>query len=378
MSIVVLIGNGLSSGFDPRLTTKALTERVLERLGPDYVQALSDLAELASPDDVDHPLGVDRGNFEKLAGPVDRIAEAMTAIEALTSSSDAAVLAGLRTASSQLRSLYLRIVGSVLAEVDACCTDHSGDSARKDAWSKLNAFAGKLCALHDVERSAVFTTNYDSLLMSALLETGRTIYDGFAGGTLNIPLDRWSGTMALYHLHGSVAWVRDESGLIEKPKLEYVRAIDAIEQWAVGETADGWPSVVLGDLKTRQVARHPFTLFYGELRAELATARLAVIGGYSFGDTPLNRELASFLAKAEDRRLVVWSRRPDAARVLDRLQVQLLDVGAVIKPEQIEALSVELPGTEGVDTLIKRIGEGRPSRRPAVAAESASRSEPIS
>jgi hypothetical protein len=36
MSIVVLIGNGLSSGFDPRLTTNALTERVLERLGPDY------------------------------------------------------------------------------------------------------------------------------------------------------------------------------------------------------------------------------------------------------------------------------------------------------------------------------------------------------
>lgn len=375
MSVVVLLGNGLSCGFDPRLTTNALTQRVLERLGPEYTGALSDLAELASPDDVDHPLGVDRGNFEKLAGPVDRIAEAMTAIEALTSASDASVLAGLRTASSHLRLLYLRIVGSVLAEVDACCTDRDGDPGRKDAWARLNAFAAKLCALHDVERTAVFTTNYDSLLMSAMLETKRIIYDGFAGGALNIPLDRRSGTMGLYHLHGSVAWIRDAGGVIEKPRLEYVRAVNAVEQWAAGETTQGWPTVVLGDLKTRQVARHPFTLFYGELRAELAAARIAVVGGYSFGDTPLNRELASFLAKSEDRRLLVWSRRPHAGRVLDRLQVHLADTGVVINPEQIETLAVELPGTDGIDALIDRIGERRREHRPTVGGETTSSDE---
>lgn len=366
MSVVVLLGNGLSCGFDPRLTTKALTERVLQRLGPDYMEALADLAELASPDDVDHPLGVDRGNFERLAGPVDRIAEAMTAVESLTSASDASVLEGLRAASEHLRLLYLRIVGSVLAEVDACCIERDTEPERKDAWARLNAFAAGLCTLHDAERTVVFTTNYDSLLMSAMLGTGRMIYDGFAGGTLNIPLDRWSGTLALYNLHGSVAWIRDAGGVIEKPRLEYVRAVDAVEHWAAGETTEGWPSVVLGDLKTRQVARHPFTLFYGELRAELAAARFAVVGGYSFGDTPVNRELASFLAKSEERRLLVWSRQPNAAQIRDRLQVHLVDHGVVIKPDQIETLRVELPATAGIEALIERIGESQRARRQPV------------
>ena len=82
MTVTVLIGNGLSCGFDGRLATRDLTDRVLSRLGSEFTDALAGLAELASPDDVDRPLGVDRGNFEQLAGPVDRIAEAMTAIEA--------------------------------------------------------------------------------------------------------------------------------------------------------------------------------------------------------------------------------------------------------------------------------------------------------
>ena len=82
MTVTVLIGNGLSCGFDGRLATRDLTDRVLSRLGSEFTDALAGLAELASPDDVDRPLGVDRGNFEQLAGPVDRIAEAMTASEA--------------------------------------------------------------------------------------------------------------------------------------------------------------------------------------------------------------------------------------------------------------------------------------------------------
>jgi hypothetical protein len=47
MSVVLLFGNGLSCSFDSRLTTRAITDRVLQRLGPEYVDALDALAELA-------------------------------------------------------------------------------------------------------------------------------------------------------------------------------------------------------------------------------------------------------------------------------------------------------------------------------------------
>ena len=262
MSVVFLFGNGLSCGFDARLATSALTGRVLARLGPDYVEVLEDLAELASPEDVDRPLTVERGSFETLAGPVDRIADAMRCDPTLAGINR---LEGSQWSSrsyrAELRLHYLRIVGSVLAEVDACCTDKEADADRTAAWAKLNAFAAALCTLHLKVPTTFFTLNYDSLLMSALLETEQIIYDGFRYGGLNVPLARWGRTPALYHLHGSVAWVLDEDGAINKPSLKYVRAVEAVDEWALGQPTQGWPSVVLGDLKSRQVARFELPTF---------------------------------------------------------------------------------------------------------------------
>lgn len=363
MSIVFLFGNGLSVGFDPRFLTAALTERVLTRLGPTYGSALTDLASLASPDDVDRLLGSSRGNFELLASPVDRIAEAMTAIETLLASTNAKVLAGLRRATVELRLHYLRIVGSVLAEVDECCVVDAADEARLAWWKVMNDFADKLTALHAVNRTTIFTTNYDSLLMSALLNGNRTVYDGFAGGLLNVPLHRYAGTPALYHLHGSVAWMR-QAGDVTKPSLGYVRGVGAIQRWANGETTDGWPTVILGDLKSRQTARFPFNLFYEELRSSLATSSLAVVGGYSFGDRPVNAELAAFLARSLQNRLVVWEPTPNHGKVFDRLQVQLVDTGLTIEPEQVEVRATSLPDSDAVADLIADITRRRSRPRP--------------
>jgi hypothetical protein len=355
VSLVLVFGNGLSCGFDQRLATKALTDRVLARLGQEYVEALADLAELGSPEDADHPIGVDRGNFEHLAGPVDRIAEAMTAIQSLIASTDSPVLNDLRNASEALRLQYLRIVGAVLSEVDACCVDRDADENRKAAWALMNRFAAGLVALHKAESSTMFTTNYDSLLMSAMLETGEIVYDGFRYGTLNVPLDPWQNTPALYHFHGSVAWLRAVDGTVQKPKLEYVRAVGAVDEWAAGQPTEGWPSVVLGDLKSRQAARFPFALFYGELRYRLDKARLVVTGGYSFGDKPLNRELALYLASRPENRLLVWSRRPSHENVLKRLQVQLLHDSKTIGPDQVETEAITLPDPNAIDRLITRV-----------------------
>jgi len=60
------------------------------------------------------------------------------------------------------------------------------DDERQASWRAMNAFAAELIKLH----ATVFTLNYDSLLMSALLEQRAMVYDGFRFGTLNVPLDR--------------------------------------------------------------------------------------------------------------------------------------------------------------------------------------------
>jgi hypothetical protein len=50
----------------------------------------------------------------------------------------------------------------------------------------------------------------------------------------------------------------------------------------------GLPAVILGDLKTRYTEQYPFSVLYDELHRELSSESLVVVGGYSFGDRPLN------------------------------------------------------------------------------------------
>ena len=302
--MIFVFGNGLSIGFDSRLSTESITGRVVTSLGDSYAGVLRDLAELGTPEDPDTaPVGVVRGGFEQLAGPVDRLADALVAMQRLfTGSSTSPLLTGLREAADGLRQHYVRIVGTVLREVDACCITEAPDAERHASWQAMNAFAAELVRL----QATVFTLNYDSLLMSALLERGMA-YDGFRFGTLNVPLDRWSEPATLYHLHGSVAWHRGADGLVSKLRLEEVREQGLLDAWASGNVERGLPAVILGDLKTRYTEQYPFSVLYDELHRKLSHESLVVVGGYSFGDRPLNRALARFLSRDPRNRLVVWN-----------------------------------------------------------------------
>ena len=124
--MIFVFGNGLSVGFDSRLTTAAITERVVALLGDDYSDVLRDLAELGNPEDPDTaPVDVDRGGFEKLAGPVDRLADALLAVQRLfTGPGTTPLLGKLREAADGLRQHHVRIVGTVLREVDTCCVEN--------------------------------------------------------------------------------------------------------------------------------------------------------------------------------------------------------------------------------------------------------------
>lgn len=87
---------------------------------------------------------------------------------------DAGALRGIREASEELRHHYFSIVGTVLGEVDACCIEPEPDDERRDAWGRVNNFAAEIINWTGAaNRVTVFTLNYDSLLMSSMLEASQ-------------------------------------------------------------------------------------------------------------------------------------------------------------------------------------------------------------
>lgn len=92
--MLFVFGHGLLIGFDSRLATSAITERVIASLGGAYTDVLRDLAKLGAPEDADSaPLQVYRGGFEQLAGPVDRLADALMAVQRLFTGPDSRLMA---------------------------------------------------------------------------------------------------------------------------------------------------------------------------------------------------------------------------------------------------------------------------------------------
>ena len=356
---VFLFGNGISIGFHPDLTLDRITERVRRHLGGG-AQELATLAQLAYPDDVAGGVGVNRGNFETLAGPLDRLAAVMVAVDRLVRNQDLAVTRTLRQVSDELRRLYLRVVGNVLREIDRLCVDPNGGDERIDAWDRVNAFAEHLHERHEaVGPVTIFTVNYDSLLMSALLHTapnGRYVYDGFRGGQdLNEPLDRWQ-EIALYHLHGSLSWRLDGNGQVFKTEMDTIRRERVLERWADGNGEPGLPAVVLTDRKVTAVGSYPFALFYEQLDRELDEADTVVVGGYSFGDRPVNTALARFLLGDPENQIRIWS--PSApehrAAILERLRAASPESRVAARPmgdNQIVAERVILPDADSIRQL---------------------------
>ena len=127
-----------------------------------------------------------------------------------------------------------------------------------------------------------------------------------------------------------------------------------LEAWAAGDIDRGVPAVILTDLKTRYTEQYPFSVFYSELHHALANDSLVVVGGYSFGDRPLNRALAHFLSHAAENRLIVWNPTGTRDAYLERLRKQLLDNDRDISADQIRVEAVRLPEAEAVRSLPTR------------------------
>jgi hypothetical protein len=345
-----LIGNGLSSSFDARLSSRAISERVFKRLADSEQAALLELAGLLAPETPDPPIGVDRGSFEALAGPVDRMAAALLALDGLLGAASLrGLLAALQVASHELRVIYRKIVGLVLEEIDACCVvDGTTSEERRSSWERLNGFVASLMSKSG-DCHPLFTTNYDSLLISSMLDARGEVFDGFPGGTLDYSLRCWGSKPAIYHLHGSIGWVSDHGGLA-KLEMDALRTQGLVQQWAAGEPVDRYPTVILGDQKTRTAERYPFNIFYAGFRNELAKSTSLVTVGYSFGDRPISEIVARFLAEDHARTLHVWKREGEASLFLTRLR-SYLPAEMAIKGSQVFFQAVTLPDLAAVSAL---------------------------
>lgn len=351
-----VFGNGLSiAPTDGRVNVAEITQKLWEWLdGEDLKDFVENLQEWAKPQMVGLDPDAHNYNFELVAGSLHRLGRA---VASLTSLADLGVAAaeGLLEASEELTSLYRRIVAYVLMQVDNAAWDRHA-MVRLVEWADLNAMAKSLVELHNKEAVAIYTLNYDSLLMSALLEQTEWVYDGFRGEGFNEPLDPWKN-IALYPLHGSIGIYTDATGALHKRTLQEVRDEKLLERWSAGEDNAELPQVVLGDTKDSLTLLEPFASYYNQLagdRAHPATQEV-IVGGYGFGDRPLNRTLGLFLAADENHRLRDW--RPDATEHTNEVLAGIRDpvpeaVGKRIKEEQITAEDVLLPSRDAVKALM--------------------------
>lgn len=352
---VFVFGNGISvAPTSGRVNVAGITEKLWEWLEKeDLRDFVENLQEWAKPQMVGLDPDAHNYDFELVAGSLHRLGRA---VASLTSLADLGVDAadGLLRASEELRGLYRRVVAFVLWQVDCAAWDY-GAKAGLVEWDDLNEMAAALVELHKTRTVAVYTLNYDSLLMSALLEQTPWVYDGFRGLALNDPLDPWTN-VALYPMHGSIGIYVDATGTLRKRTLKEVRDAGLLMRWAAGEDNGELPQVVLGDTKDTSTLLEPFASYYDQLAGDLSHPATdeVIVGGYGFGDRPLNRSLGLFLAADENHRLRDW--RPHATEYTHKVLEALRDpvseaAGNRIKEEQVIAEDLSLPSGDAVRAL---------------------------
>jgi hypothetical protein len=348
---LLLVGNGVSAGFDGALATSAITERVNGRLDAAELEVVNRLGPLLAVESASP--GSTALTFEALAGPADRMATALIALQGLLASAGGNDLFdALDSASLALRRFYFRLVGIVLDEIDRLCVAAQPVAEeRRASWSRLNEFVEALLGVPGVDNSRrIFTLSYDSLLDSAILEVENRLYDGFPGLVLSPRLEPRPGWPELYHLHGSVAWVTDPEERVFKRQLEYLRATGLLDEWVSGQPSSELPTVVLGDLKTPTTGRYPFALFYDELRRGLESAQCVVAAGIGFGDRPINSLLAEYLGRDRSRHLLVWKRSSTPVDEFVSL-LRAFPAGRSVEASQITVQQVTLPDPDAVASL---------------------------
>ncbi len=333
MSIVVLVGNGLSISYSQELSVPALTEELICRFG----EADDDLQAIAAEVDAD-----DADGFEQLLGPFDAVSAMIRTLPGLRHGEGwAPGFDDLGTALVAARRIHMRGTGTALSII-AERSQNDGD------FTSIDAFCSAVAELTNPSELTIATLNYDGLLHAGFLQefvqpgwtvrrtldicdmadgrTGYKLMPDFAEGRaiesweLREISDFMSDRARLLNLHGSLGWLRnaEDPEEVRRFRIPDLREVDYWSKHSRGETV--WePVVVLTSRKVELTRKWPFHLCYSELIGALGEADRWLIAGYGLGDEPVNDAFrravrARRLRNEESRVLAIGRGNPDILR----------------------------------------------------------------
>ena len=331
MRFACLLGNGLSIAFNAELSVQNLTSW----LGESF-RAQEALARFA------REAGTPADNFERLLGPLDRVARSLPHLEKLREVAGEAhtpeLVAALQVVADFASRVHDAGLGTVLGRV-----------AEQGAAVESPEFALTIQQVCDALKQlngrpvTVATLNYDALIPAAFIRLeGGDPWGGQAPADMadlgdgrehsscipipdeslqtlelrafaDFPLGR---KILLLNLHGSLSWLHDPStGRMHKVKsLGALRDMDYWSKLRDG-TALCRPLVVLTDQKDEVISQAPFNVAYDAFQQRLIKAQRWLIGGYGLGDTPVNTVLHDAMS-AKRRLAQAAGTSPTLPRVL--------------------------------------------------------------
>lgn len=306
-NLAVLVGNGLSVGFNPSLSLVSITEEMMQRIesddegGYDAVNAMRAIAERALPNGA-----TSSEDFELLVGAFG------SERETLSSFRDLAKL--IRPSNKKLRRALKR-AAAFAEEVRDAGVSHvlevifERSYAAEQDMEPLREFVKRITG--DVSGDVTIANlNYDTLMLAALMAVregqfadmasgwGRTSIR-LGGGTYRVPVLRRTDDfphnkrIKLLHLHGSLTfWTAMKVDRFVKLKTSMLRENDIFGSIRRRKTKLR-PVIVLANQRDKRgaISEYPFSLAYDVFRKSLERSTRWLIVGYSFRDEVINEML---------------------------------------------------------------------------------------